>query len=143
MPYCPKCGAEHEEESRYCPKCGSGDLRFHGKKLFCRACSFSYYINPALAVGALIEDDQVPPRPENGASHERGIGAAAGDGIVRASADQAILESPPTTELHEESTVATVDSKVHAQWITAVTEVYRQAARAEHVGHDVEMLERR
>ena len=23
MPYCPKCGAEHEEESKYCPKCGS------------------------------------------------------------------------------------------------------------------------
>jgi len=43
---------------RYCPKCGSGDMRFHGKKLFCRACSFSFYINPALAVGALIEDDQ-------------------------------------------------------------------------------------
>ena len=43
---------------RYCPKCGSGDMRFHGKKLFCRACSFTYYINPALAVGALIVDDQ-------------------------------------------------------------------------------------
>jgi ADP-ribose pyrophosphatase YjhB (NUDIX family) len=43
---------------RYCPKCGSGDMRFHGKKLFCRACSFTYYINPALAVGALILDAQ-------------------------------------------------------------------------------------
>lgn len=43
---------------RYCPKCGSGDMRFQGKKLFCRACSFTYYINPALAVGALIVDEQ-------------------------------------------------------------------------------------
>jgi len=23
MPYCPKCGAEHEEGARYCPKCGA------------------------------------------------------------------------------------------------------------------------
>ena len=41
---------------RYCPKCGSGDMQFHGKKLFCRACSFTYYVNPALAVCALIEN---------------------------------------------------------------------------------------
>lgn len=43
---------------RYCPKCGSGDMRFHGKKLHCRACGFTFYINPALAIAALIVDDQ-------------------------------------------------------------------------------------
>jgi hypothetical protein len=26
MPYCPKCGAEHDEGARFCPKCGAGLL---------------------------------------------------------------------------------------------------------------------
>lgn len=43
---------------RYCPKCGSGDMRFQGKRLYCNACSFTFYINPGVAVGALIVDEE-------------------------------------------------------------------------------------
>ena len=43
---------------RYCPKCGSGDMQFNGKKLFCRACGFTYFFNTATAVCALIQDTQ-------------------------------------------------------------------------------------
>lgn len=41
---------------KFCPACGSGGFSFNGKKLFtCRSCGFSYYINPAAAVAAIIE----------------------------------------------------------------------------------------
>ena len=41
---------------KYCPACGSGSFSFDGEKLFtCGSCGFSYYINPASAVAAIIE----------------------------------------------------------------------------------------
>ena len=66
-------------------------------------------------LAALVEDDQVSSRPEYLAPHQGRAGAAAGDGLVRASADDAVLESTPTPELHEEGTVPTVDADIDAQ----------------------------
>jgi NAD+ diphosphatase len=39
-----------------CPDCGSGDVSFDGIKEFCcRACSFTFFHNPAAAVGVVLE----------------------------------------------------------------------------------------
>jgi NAD+ diphosphatase len=40
----------------YCPSCGSKDMRFDGIKEFsCNVCSFTYYHNVAVGVGAILE----------------------------------------------------------------------------------------
>lgn len=42
----------------YCPSCGSKDIRFDGIKEFrCKVCSFTYYHNVAIGVGAILELD--------------------------------------------------------------------------------------
>jgi NAD+ diphosphatase len=41
---------------RYCPSCGSKDVFFDGiKKFRCSACSYAYYHNVAIGVGAILE----------------------------------------------------------------------------------------
>ena len=40
----------------YCPSCGSKDMHFDGIKEFsCDVCSFTYYHNVAVGVGAILE----------------------------------------------------------------------------------------
>ena len=40
----------------YCPSCGLKDMRFDGIKEFrCSVCSFTYYHNVAIGVGAILE----------------------------------------------------------------------------------------
>ena len=44
---------------RFCPACGAEGFSFDGEKLFtCTSCGFSYYINPAPAVVAIIESGE-------------------------------------------------------------------------------------
>jgi NAD+ diphosphatase len=39
-----------------CPNCGGGDTSFDGvKEFYCRACSFTFFHNPAAAVGVVLE----------------------------------------------------------------------------------------
>jgi NAD+ diphosphatase len=39
-----------------CPNCGASDISFDGiKKLYCRACSFTFFQNAAAAVAAILE----------------------------------------------------------------------------------------
>jgi len=40
----------------YCPSCGSKNMHFDGIKEFsCNVCSFTYYHNVAVGVGAILE----------------------------------------------------------------------------------------
>ncbi len=44
---------------QFCPACGTKTLKSNGcKYLRCSACGFSYYINPAVAVVALLKNEQ-------------------------------------------------------------------------------------
>lgn len=49
-------GAHPAVKFKYCPACGKAGFTFNGEKLFtCGACKFTYYVNPAAAVAAIIE----------------------------------------------------------------------------------------
>lgn len=39
-----------------CPKCGSDSVRAGEKSIKCDSCGLDYFLNPAAAVGAIIED---------------------------------------------------------------------------------------
>ncbi|MBT3379096.1 MAG: NUDIX domain-containing protein [Lentisphaerae bacterium] len=44
---------------RHCPACGAADLTVGSiGQLLCRTCSFELFLNPAVAVGALILDEE-------------------------------------------------------------------------------------
>lgn len=44
------------ERFKFCPACGTGGFDFNDEQFFtCGSCGFSFYINPAAAVAAVIE----------------------------------------------------------------------------------------
>ena len=46
------------EKFRFCPVCGSPDFQVHNEKSkVCRACGFTYYMNPSAATVAVIIND--------------------------------------------------------------------------------------
>ena len=48
-----------EEVLKYCPRCGADKFNFEGIHSFlCQTCGFHYFINPAAAVAALIENER-------------------------------------------------------------------------------------
>lgn len=48
-----------QERLKYCPVCGSPDFKYDHLKAFnCGGCGFSFYINSAAAVAAIIENEQ-------------------------------------------------------------------------------------
>lgn len=48
-------GTHPSAKFRFCPSCSSAGFSFDGEKLFtCSSCGFTYYINPAAAVAAVI-----------------------------------------------------------------------------------------
>ncbi len=49
-------GKHPSDKFKFCPTCGVAGFTFNGEKLFtCESCGFTYYINPAAAVAAIIE----------------------------------------------------------------------------------------
>lgn len=40
--------------TRYCPRCGSTNILRNGGHIVCQACGHQHYVNPAVAVGALV-----------------------------------------------------------------------------------------
>jgi ADP-ribose pyrophosphatase YjhB (NUDIX family) len=49
-------GTHPSVKFKYCPACASAGFTFNGEKLFtCSSCGFTFYVNPAAAVAAIIE----------------------------------------------------------------------------------------
>lgn len=44
------------ESFRHCPRCGAAAMTRRGGHLRCGACGHQHYVNPAVAVGALVVD---------------------------------------------------------------------------------------
>lgn len=49
------------ERFKYCPECGEGGIQVNAsRRVYCNACGFTYFINPAIAVAGIVRDATTP-----------------------------------------------------------------------------------